>query len=253
MSQLQKRIQRIQRREGPAIGFGRVTREQPRAMALVATAKSTAEAQAALDAGADAVVFDAGDAAAAAAAMTGIASDKVAVGAIVNALSEADAKTLREARCDFVVSSLESTDSAAVDTEAMGQLVLANLDMDDNTLRALGPLGLDGLFVRRGSGSMTLAQQLGLVRVASFASTGLVVTVDPGASVAELRVLRDSGTVAVVAPAGASADDLKKLSETLKAVPAPKKGKREGNDIAILPSVRAGGEDEEGEEEEEME
>ena len=58
MSQLQKRIHKIQRREGPGIGFGRVTREQPRAMALIATARNAAEAQAALDAGADAVLLD---------------------------------------------------------------------------------------------------------------------------------------------------------------------------------------------------
>ena len=91
---------------------------------------------------------------------------------------------------------------------------------------------------------MTLGQQLGLVRVASFAQTGLMVTVDTSASAGELRVLRDSGCTAVVAPAGASAEALNTLSETLKAVPAPRRGKREGNDIAIVPSSRAGGEEE---------
>ena len=250
MSQLQKRIQRLQRREGPSIGFGRVTREQPRAMALVATARNAAEVQAALDAGADAVLVDAGSASAAAAAMKDVASEKVAVGAGLAGLSEADAELLRNARCDFVVSPLETTDSAAVDTEKMGQVVVATLDMEDNTLRALGPLGLDGLFVQRTAGAMTLAQQLGLVRVASFASTGLLVTVETSAGVGELRVLRDSGALAVVAPAGASAEALKTLGETLKAVPAPKKGKREGNDIAIVPASKAGSAEEEGGEEE---
>ena len=250
MSQLQKRIQRLQRREGPSIGFGRVTREQPRAMALVATARNGAEVQAALDAGADAVLVDAGSVSGAAAAMKDIASDKVAVGAGLAGLSEADAELLRNAHCDFVVSPLETTDSAAVDTEKMGQVVVATLDMEDNTLRALGPLGLDGLFVQRSAGAMTLAQQLGLVRLASFASTGLLVTVEPSAGVGELRVLRDSGALAVVAPAGASAEALKTLGETLKAVPAPKKGKREGNDIAIVPASKAGNVEEEGGEEE---
>lgn len=250
MSQLQKRIHKIQRREGPGIGFGRVTREQPRAMALIATARNAAEAQAALDAGADAVLLDAGGVSSAAAAMKDVASDKLAIGAGLAALSESDAETLRGAICDFVVSPLETTDSAAVDTEKMGQVVVATLDMDDNTLRALGPLGLDGLFVQRDPGPMTLAQQLGLVRLASFASTGLIVTVDPGANVGELRVLRDSGTLAVVAPAGASAEALKALGETLRSVPSPKKGKREGNDIAIVPASKAAHDDHEGEEEE---
>ncbi|MEO8538535.1 MAG: hypothetical protein ABI577_02255 [bacterium] len=250
MSQLQKRIQKLQRREGPAIGFGRVSREQPRAMALVATARNAGEIQSALDAGADAVLVDAGNAAAAAAAMSGIASDKQAIGAGIASLSEADAEALRNAHCDFVVSPLDTTDSAAVDTEKMGQVVVTTQDMEDNILRALGPLGLDGLFVQRSAGAMTLGQQLGLVRLASFASTGLIVTVEPTAAVGELRVLRDSGTLAVVAPAGTSADALKTLGDTLKAVPAPKKGKREGNDVAMVPASKSSGDDEGGEEEE---
>ena len=244
MSQLQKRIQKIQRREGPSIGFARVSREQPRAMALIALARSGDEARAALDAGADGVILEAGSAGDAASAMAGVATDKVAVGALLPSLSESDAEGLRKAACDFVISPLDATDSAAVDTEKMGQAVVASLDMDDNTLRALGPLGLDGLFIPRSGGAMTLAQQLGLVRVASFAQTGLIVTVDTGASASELRVLRDSGCMAVVAPAGASAEALTTLSETLKAVPAPRRGKREGNDIAIVPASRAGGEEE---------
>ena len=97
---------------------------------------------------------------------------------------------------------------------------------------------------------MTLGQQLGLVRLASFASTGLIVTVEVGASVGELRVLRDSGTVAVAAPAGTSAEGIKTLSDTLKAVPAPRKNKREGSDIALVPAAKNGDEGEEHEEEE---
>ena len=251
MSQLQKRIQRLQRRDGPAMGFAQVVREQPRAVALVAMASNGKEAQAALDAGADAVIVEAGNASAVAAALKGVASDKVAVGALVASLTEADAEALRDAKCDFVVSPLDSTDSAAVETDKMGQVVSASLDMDDNTLRALGPLGLDGLFVQRSGGAMTLGQQLGLVRVASFASTGLIVTVETSATVGELRVLRDSGAVAVVAPAGSSAADLKKLGETLKAVPPPKKGKRDGgSDIAMIPAARGGVEEEHDHEEE---
>lgn len=251
MSQLQKRIQRLQRRDGPAMGFGRVVREQPRAMVLMALVANSKEAKAALDAGADAVLIEAASASAAASALNGVADEKVAAGVLVGSLSEADAEALRKAKCDFVVSPLDSTDSAAVETDKMGQVVAATLDMEDNTLRALGPLGFDGLFVQRAGGPMTLGQQLGLVRVASFASTGLIVTVEPSATVGELRVLRDSGAVAVVAPAGTSEKNLKALGETLKAVPAPKKGKRDGADIAMIPATKGIEEEHEHEEEHE--
>jgi len=250
MSQLQKRIQRLQRRDGPGIGFGRVSREQPRAMALIATGNDAAALAAAIEAEADAIIVEAATAAEAARLMEGTASEKVSVGALLPSLSEADAEALRGAKCDFVVSPLDTTDSAAVDTEKTGQVVMASLDMEDNTLRALAPLGLDGLFVKRSGGRMTLGQQLALVRLASFASTGLLVTVAADASVGELRVLRDSGAVAVVAPAGASADALRALSDSLKAVPAPKRGRREGAEIAIVPAAAGAGEEHEHDDDE---
>jgi hypothetical protein len=101
---------------------------------------------------------------------------------------------------------------------------------------------------------MKLAGQLGLVRIASFASTGIMATVDAGASVSDLRVLRDSGVVAVVAPASSSAEDLAEIVTRLKAVPPPRKGKREGaGDMALVPSVKAAAapEEDDGEEEDE--
>jgi 2-keto-3-deoxy-L-rhamnonate aldolase RhmA len=252
MSQLQKRIQRIQRREGPAIGFGRVTREQPRAMALIAAVRNRAGAEQALEAGADAVMIVADEAAAAARELDGVASEKVAVGVRVPSLSAAQAEALLAAHCDFVVSPMDATDSIAVDTEKMGQVVLASAELDDNILRALGPLGFDGLFIESSGGSMTLGQQLALVRIATFASTGLLVSVPANAPAAELRVLRDSGALAVVAPEGTSSDSLKALVEALKAVPAPRKGRREGNEMAIVPSAKVvAGDEDEGEEEDE--
>ena len=173
--------------------------------------------------------------------MKEVTGERVAAGAALPVLSVKDAETLAEAGCDFVVSPLETTDSAAVDTERMGHLVNASETMEDNTLRSFGPLGLDALFVQRSGGSMKLGEQLGLVRLASFSGTGLMVTIPNGIEVADLRVLRDSGVVAVVAGAGASADDLKGLAERLQAVPPPRKSKREGNDMAIVPSSRGGG------------
>ena len=93
---------------------------------------------------------------------------------------------------------------------------------------------------------MTLAQQLGLVRIASFASTTLVVTIDPAATVSDQRELRDSGAGVVVTPAGTPAEQLKSLIESLKAVPAPHKGKgADGREMAIVPSLANHGHEEE--------
>lgn len=246
MSQLQKTIAKFQRRDGPAIGFGPVSREQPKAMALVARARSADEARAALEAGADAVLLHFGDAATAAKELQGVTGPKIAAGVLLDTFSEADAETLHAAGCDFVISPLDTTDSGAIDNDKMGHVVIASESLEDNTLRSLGPLGLDALYVERPHGAMKLAGQLGLVRIASFAGTGIMATIDAGASVTDLRVLRDSGVVAVVAPASSTPADLAEIVTRLKAVPPPRKARREGSgDMALVPSVRAAAEEEE--------
>lgn len=251
MSQLQKKIARMQRREGTSMGFGAAVREQPRAMLLAAVANDVKEGRKAIEAGADVVLLAAATPAAAVSAVEAFAADKTTVGVWTSALDEAGAEALSKAGCDFVVSSLEGTASAAVDTERMGQLVAANEAMDDTTLRSLAPLGLDGLFVERPAGAMTLAQQLGLVRISSFASSQLMATIDAAATVSDLRVLRDSGVATVVVLAGTSAEQIKKVVDALKAVPAPRKGgKGEGREMAIVPTSSGGHTHEEEEEEE---
>lgn len=240
MSQLQKKIGRIQRRESPrSMGFGQVVREQPRGMLLGVLVADAAAATAAVDAGADVVVLRAADAAAVAAQLKKVDAAKVTAGAWVDTLDEAGAASLREASCDFAISTLDGTAATAVDTEAMGQVIVANESMDDTTLRALGPLGLDCLLVERQAGVATLAGQLALVRIASFASTPLIVTVAAGASPAELRVLRDSGTAMVLLPAATAAGAIGEMVERLKAIPAPRRGRKETNDIAIVPASAA--------------
>ena len=238
MSQLQKKISRIQRRETASIGFGHVNREQPRAMLLAVVVEGEAAARESVEAGADAVIVRAPDAGAAAQVIEPLNAAKIIAGALIPRLDAAGAAALQAAGCDFVVSSLEGTESAAVDTETMGQIVVAAESMDDTTLRSLGPLGMDGLYVDRPAAPMTLAAQLGLVRMASFANAQLLVTVDPGASISDLRVLRDSGSVAVIAPPGTTPDQLRALVESLKAIPAPRKNKGgEGRDIALVPAT----------------
>ncbi len=237
MSELAKRIGRVQRREvSGGMGFAPAKREAPRAMLLAARAKDGKSAKAALDAGADIVLMEGADAKAAKSAVSGL--DKACLGVVVNDLDEALADGLREAGVDFIVSPLASTASAAVDTEKSGHVIAAGFDIGDSTLRSLGPLGFDALFVEGEASAPTLAGQLELVRLASFSGLPLVVNVEAAATVAHLRVLRDSGAVMALAPDGASPGDLKKLAEALAAVPAPRRSGK-GSDIALVPSAAA--------------
>lgn len=236
MSELQKKIGRIQRREGPRMGFGQAAREQPRAMLLGAFVKDADAARAATEAGADTVIFSGANAKAVMGEVAGLKDTKVTAGVRLETVAEAGAKELADKGCDFVIGTLAGTAAASVDSERMGQMVVADPSMDDTTIRALAALGLDALFVEHNGGDMSLAQQLELVRVSSFASTPLAVTISADAPVQQLRVLRDSGCALVILPAGTGVDEIKSLGERLREVPAPRKNKREGGrDIAIVP------------------
>jgi hypothetical protein len=204
-------------------------------MLMAVRANDEPTLKAAIDGGADVVIVEAADAAATASLLKGCGHK--CAGALLQSLDEAGSEALREAGCDFVISPLGSTESAAVDAERMGQVVVASGDLSDTTLRALGPLGLDALYVEAAGSAMTLADQLELVRIASFAASPLLVALGKGATPGELRVLRDSGTAGVVAPAGSSKADLDALDQALKAVPVSKRGRRDGREMALVPSV----------------
>jgi methylmalonyl-CoA mutase cobalamin-binding subunit len=248
LSQLQKAIGRIQRREGPRIGFGAVSREKPRAMLLGVISTSASAAKAALDGDADLVVLRPPDTSTAASLLREIGTGRCA-GAILPALGDADAEMLREAGCDFVITTLAGAAATAVDPEKMGHVVAVTDAMEDTTLRALGPLGLDGLYIEHAANSMSLAGQLELVRLSSFSSSPLIASIGATPTAGELRVLRDSGVAAVVAPEGTSPEQITALAELLKSVPPPRKPRREGGEIALVPTV-VGAEAEEEEEEE---
>ncbi len=236
MSQLEKAIERVQKKEGPRLGFGPVSREKPRALLAAAVAASAADVAAAVEGDADLVFVSAAGSGEFVALLGEVDCGDAVVGAILPEFDADKAVALREASCDFVVSPLASTAAAAIDQEQMGHVISVPLDVSDTTLRSLGPLGLNALFVELDSPTLTLGSQLELVRLASFASTPLFVTGSVGMEVDELRVLRDSGVAAVVLPAGTPAADLASLGEKLRTVPPRKPRGRGTGDMALVPS-----------------
>ncbi|KAA0238927.1 hypothetical protein EDM76_04060 [bacterium] len=252
MSQLKKMIARLGRPQNAGIGFGPVSREKPKALLLAALAPDAGTARQLLEAGADVAIACAADAQGVRSVIEGLAGGKVIAGAWVSAIDGAGAEALRSAGCDFVISTVEGTAADAVDPDQMGVVVAVDNRLDDTTLRAMAPLGLDGLFVERSPGNMNLAAQLDLVRLATLSGTPLLVTASADVTVAELRVLRDSGVAAVVLPESAATGEVKALAERLRTVPA-RKPKREGQDIALVPSMASGSGDHEPDEEEEEE
>ncbi len=249
MSQLRKVIERAQRGEGPRLGFGASTHVKPRALAIGMIALDADGARQAVEAGADFVLFRAQDTASAVEAIKGSSDTKAPLGAWLSNVGADDAQQLTEAGVDFVASSLEGTRADALDSDQVGHVLAVTADIDDTTLRTLGALGLEGMFVKRPEGEMTLQNQVEFARLSVLSGLELFVSTSADVSTGELRVLRDSGAVAVIATEDSSAEALHGLNERLRTIPPRRAGSR-GNDTPLLPTMARNSEEEEHEHDE---
>jgi 2-methylisocitrate lyase-like PEP mutase family enzyme len=236
LSQLRKVIERSQRGEGTRMGFGAVVREKPRAMALGVLARDGDGAKAAIEAGADFVVFRAQDTAGALEALKTTGETKAPLGVWLSQFGTEDTAKLASAGADFVASPLDGTVAEAVDPDQMGQVLAITGEMEEAILRSLGSLGLDGLFVKRPAGQMTLQQQVELARLATLSGVPLLVSTADDVSAGELRVLRDAGAVAIVASDGSTQDEIRALNERLREVPA-RRSRSNNRETPMLPTA----------------
>lgn len=243
MSQLKKTLERTLKTEGPRLGFGPVNREKPRAMVLGALVRDAKASKAALEAGVDFVVVKADSGSAAASVVKETDGKKIPVGAWVSKLDAEGSKALKDAEADFVASSLDDTSAVALNPDELGHVLAVTSDMEDTTLRAVSGLSLDGLFLKRPKGPMTLQQQVELVRLSMLSSTPLLINCPADLDADELRVLRDAGAAAVVAAEGTSADELKALGERLREIPA-KKSRSDQRSAPLIPGLRQQAEEE---------
>lgn len=235
MSQLRRVIERSQRGEVSHLGFGAARREKPRGMALGVIVRDEKATREALDAGVDLVVIRPKDVNAATKVIRAVGETKTPLGVWLSDITADDTARLKEAGADFVASSLDGTIAEAVDTEELGHVLAVTGEIEEATLRALGALRLDGMFVKRPGGEMTLQNQVELARLSALSGLQLLVSSPADASAGELRVLRDSGAVAIIAADGSTADELRSLSERLRSLPP--RGRSRSNDFPLIPSA----------------
>jgi len=254
VSKLQKAIDRLRRPEGRPVGFVATPRERPKAMLLGTLVRDPSQLRPAIEAGADLVIAHAAEPDGFEAALAAYRDDKVPIGIWLPHVDEPLANALAAAGWDFVVSTLEGTRAGAIDPDKLGH-VAAFLDTEqvpDAVLRALGPLEVDAVLVKRTAGDFTLRQEAELVRVTTLSGAPLLVVVGHEPSAAEIRALRDCGSAAVILPEGATAEQIASGQALLRAVGPRKRSRREGAEIALVPSLASLHLHEEEEEEEEF-
>lgn len=253
MSKLQKAIDRLRRPEGRPVGFVAAVRERPKAMLLGVLVREPDQLKPTVEAGADLVIVHAPEPGAFDAAVAAYRDEKVPIGIWLPHVDEATANGLASAGWDFVVSTLEGTRAGAIDPEKLGHVAVF-LDADqvpDAVLRALGPLEVDAVLVKRAAGDFTLRQEAELIRVTTLSGAPLLVIVGHEPTASEIRALRDCGSAAVVLPEGATAEQIAAGQALLRSVGPRKRSRREGAEIALVPSLASLHIHEEDEEEEE--
>ena len=252
MAKLKTLIKRATRPEPGPMGFGATARKPQASMLLVAIvgdhwSRAVGEASAA---GADVLVLqgkpgdkDISDAVAAA--------GEQPCGVLLSDTSLEALPRLREAKVDFILVGTNAPAGALMEEELAIVLQLRE-ELPDVQLRALEPWPLDAIYLDRESAPATIVRLLEIQRISGQSRKPLIVQIPADTKQGELMTLRDAGValLAVDMKDRGAIDSLKRLRETVDALPRHKPRKEEKRE-AWLPSGGSGAMSEHGEEEDE--
>jgi hypothetical protein len=250
MSKLRDRIRDLARRRPAALGFApaRASESRPRQLLVIAEAEDVASIGRAVGDGADAIIF------------TGTMEQlphvrdslgTAVLGVRIDSATAQDSAAASEAGADFLVCSDEHSEAAALLDQKLGYVLMAPVPIapvlqgpqsDDDALRLLRPLDLDGLIISALPERMTLRQQLHVRRLSELARKPLFVRTEARVAATDLELWRDAGVVAVVT----SAYNVASVVEAANAVPPPRQPRDRPD--PVLPAVRSSAMEDEEEE-----
>ncbi|MSQ09734.1 MAG: hypothetical protein EXR52_01825 [Dehalococcoidia bacterium] len=206
-------------------------RKQALSMALIAelSAGDAASIQAALAAGAEAILLPKGSEAGMAEARA--AAGKAPLGLVLTTGGKDDAAKLVTAGADFLL--LEDTAIAGevLTVDDVERLLQLDSAWPDSLIRGVEGLPLEGAVYRLSAGgALTVHELMQLRRAASLAGKTMYVAVPAGTPASAARVLRDAGALGLIVAAAAVAE----FAEAIRALPQPK---RKGENLeASLPT-----------------
>ncbi len=211
MSKFRTRIRDVGRAPG-GMGFAAIARaERPRYVLVVAEVSSAADATAAAEAGADAVVLTAG-------VPAGL-SLRIPLGVRIEDATRSEVAAAHEAGADFFLFDDGRTHAAALTVDGMGAVLLLGADQDEQRLRTVAAIDLDAVLVEAEADVITVREQIELRRVAAFVGAPLLIRSAGRPDAAVLEAWRDAGAPAVLVPAA----DVVATLEAAAQVPAPKR------------------------------
>ncbi|MBI1886253.1 MAG: hypothetical protein HYS09_08095 [Chloroflexi bacterium] len=248
MSKLSQRIRKAVRVEAAPMGFGVSAARKPGpTMLLLARlpADDAKRLKEAAEKGADAVLFDGGDAS----RLKLRDNTDILWGALVPEARADTVGRLKEAGADFLAFAPEGTGADVLLDEQLGFVLAVNSDLSDAALRVLEGLPLDALLLPRLDSPLTVRRQLDLRRLYLLSRTPLLVEVPPDVEASQLRVLRESGVAGVVVDGKSGWNRLQSVRAAIDGLPPGRGRPREERAEAILPAAVAAAVPEEEEEE----
>lgn len=160
-------------------------------------------------------------------------------GARLPSLDRSTIEALKEAGCDFVVLSPESTEGAVLLEEDIGKLVAVEPGLDEDTARAINDLPLDGVVFRPHGAlrPLTVQRLMDLDKDRSLLDRPFLLEAAEPFSPEELDALRELGIYGLLAPL----KDWKTLEALRRSVEAlPRRRRRAGRGerpTAYVPKV----------------
>ncbi|MFO8100676.1 MAG: hypothetical protein R6U37_00690 [Dehalococcoidia bacterium] len=242
MSEFLKKLEEIYRGKARSIGFGAAAKSKAPALMMVGCLTSLDEEppQIAISSKVDALLYDIKDGAGQAYTIAKLAKndDKIPWGVRVQKAGPEGINRLAEAGCDFVVLDDDSL-AQVLQEEKMDKVLEVDPSLKDGSLRAIGQLPVDALFIAedKHSGSLTINQLLNYHRVTGFAGKYSLASLPKELS--DLGALRDSGIKGIVMEVSGKDIEarIKEVQESIRKLPTTKSRKSKGEGFALLPTT----------------
>jgi hypothetical protein len=157
--------------------------------------------------------------------------DNALWGAWVKGARQKELKQLKDAGCDFIVFSAESTPLEIIEDQDIGKVLEIDTSISDPVLRSIVELPVDAVLVTVGQGKGNSLMWLDLMilqRFGGIPKKPLLARIPGKVSVAELEALWEAGVMAVVTEGNAD-----KLRKTIDKADFSKTRKREKNEPVI--------------------
>lgn len=239
MSKLRTRIRDLGR--APAgFGFGAVmSARSTRHMLVIAEVEDAAGANAAAEAGVDAIVMRGSPS-----ALEGLAlTNNVLTGIWLEDATGDEVAAAKAAGADFFLFDDGRANASALTPTDIGRILLLGPDQETERLRSVAVIELDAVVVTGEVGATTVRDQLALRRVAAMTGAHLLVAANAVPDTASLEAWRDAGAPAVLV--SGSAADLRATVLAADAVPATKRRDEHSSPIIGAPRVASHDHDDE--------